>query len=328
MPPLINLLRGNAVKLEHLRHVCDTLEITTTPKTKKVEMQTAIDDMVTTYPEYETQVRETISKLVADSKKQKQSVAEEEEEIKNTLSPNATEFQPQPTSQPVENPPQVASQPPLFDSTQENNTLTPVFSLNSTEHMDISTPQSSNDHKRKLTRDEEDDETELASKRNRCDLSPMSNKIWKDVRSLLSAFKETKKAFEEERTARIRAENERDLVKNEKRVFTDTMKREIHASIQEGISHVMEKLSADLSTGLSQIKKSQSSDGQTVQIQERQNGKNAHPPPRHGTKPHGSHSAPVYHKNNKVPNAHPPKNIQKRAQNNSGASARTEKTIM
>ena len=34
-------------------------------------MQTAINELVMTYPMYEIQVRETINKLVADSKKQK-----------------------------------------------------------------------------------------------------------------------------------------------------------------------------------------------------------------------------------------------------------------
>ena len=272
MPPLINLLRGNAVKLEFLRQVCDLLEISTTPKTKKCEMQTAIDELVLTYPAFETQVRETINKLVAESKKQKtesvskQNETEAEKAPATPLSPSAPAFHPSTSSKPPgeEPPPDENSQPPLFDGTQNDEVFTPVLTLDSTEHMDTSTSQNSNDHKRKLPREESDDEVEVVSKRNRFDYSTEPNELWKDIRLLVSAFKETEKAYQDERKARIHAEKERDTAINDMHEFKETMKREIHESIQQGISHGMEKLSVDLAEGLSKINKSSNENDRAV----------------------------------------------------------------
>ena len=224
-------------------------------------MQTAINELVMTYPMYEIQVRETINKLVADSKKQKtESISKQNEtggdEVPaNTLSPSAPALHPSASSKPPgeEPPPDENSQPPLFDGTQNDEVFTPVLSLDSTEHMDTSTSQNSNsnDHKRKLPREESDGEVEVVSKRNRFDYSTEPNELWKDIRRLVTAFEETEKAYQEERKARIHAEKERDTAINDMHELKETMKRKIHASIQQGISNGMEKLSVDLAMGLS-----------------------------------------------------------------------------
>ena len=135
MPPLINLLRGNAVKHEHLRQVCDMLKITTTPKTIKLDMQTAIDELVKTYPDYETQVREMINKLVTESKKQKTESTPKLNEMdgnevpENVLSPSAPEFHPLPTPPPTQPPASSALPPTSPPKTQQPTSIDTQQSL-------------------------------------------------------------------------------------------------------------------------------------------------------------------------------------------------------
>ena len=269
------------------------LVINTTPKTIKLDMQTAIDELVKAYPEYETQVREMINKLVTESKKQKTESTPKLNEMdrkevpENVLSPSAPEFHPLPTPPPTQ-PPASSALPPtsppktqqptsidtqqsLFDPTQKESSFTPAF-IDSSVHMDCSENTNPvSDLKRKLSIDDSDDE-ELIEKRNRYEYSP------EDIRALVNAYQETKKhnkvleeAYRDEQKERLRVSNECDTVKQEMREFKDSMKRELHESIQQGISTGMEKLSLDLSVGLTQIKNSLKNSDQTTQNSSNEN---------------------------------------------------------
>ena len=140
--------------------------------------------------------------------------------------------------------------------------------------MDISSNNSSQPVlKRKLDDDESDDsdESDVEDKVEE-EMQTRDRYSPEDIRALVIAFEECKRqneslirAYKNEKKSRAHAEKICDTVQNEMRVFTENMKREINDLVQTAVSHGMEKLSLDLSMGVTLIKNTLKNDNHNVE---------------------------------------------------------------